>query len=119
MLKWIKNLFKKDSFLNEDEVYEQLANETEVAEDSTEELFKTSVIRYIRNDEDAPPVIEVLCENFKGPIMPEVGSIIWVSDGGLSRPYKCLRYDFFQSSDEDESRRVYIVVHPAKISDIT
>lgn len=121
MLNWIKNIFKKDSYLNEDELISRLSEENlkEDIDDKSEELFKSSVIRYIRNDEDNPPVIDVLCEDFHGPIMPEPGSIIWVSvDGGVSRPFKCIRYDFFESGDEDERRKVYIVVHPAVISDI-
>lgn len=119
MFNWLKKLFKKDSFLSEDDILSQIGDNEEEYSDDREVLFKSSVIRYIKNDEDDPPVIDVLCEEFHGPIMPETGSIIWVSvDGGVSRPFICIRYDFFESGDEEERSRVYIVVRPALISDI-
>lgn len=117
------NWFKKKSSIEvEDELAEQAIRENEelMNEAEIESSIPATIIRYFKEDDDAPPSIEILSEDFHGPVLPETGSIIWIKDDDTrtTRPYKCIRYDYFESDDEYERSRCYIVVEAAKSSDI-
>ena len=62
--------------------------------------------------------MDVIVDDFTGPMMPEEDSIIWVDIEGLLRPFKVIRYDYIQNTSEYDSMYVYIVVQPAPKSDI-
>lgn len=115
---WFK---KKTSVDIENEMTEEVIRENEeYLNENTPEILPVSVIRYLKDDDDSAPQIEILCEQFHGPMLPEPGSIIWIADDytRTSRPYKCIRYDFFESDDEYERSRSYIVVQCASSSEV-
>lgn len=119
--KWFSKWFGD----KEQKITEQVIRENEEymkkLEESKQDIsLPAAVIRYIIDDEEAGPDIEILCEEFHAPVLPERGSVIWIYDYDTrtTRPYKCIRYDFFESDDEYERSRIYIVVEAAMSSDI-
>lgn len=110
---------------NSEEIEDELTREIiEEDENNIRELqnrdIPASVIEYVPSDDDSGiAVMHVLCENFLAGILPEPGSIIWCRNKDKLIPYKCDRYDFICDQNEYNSIRTYIVVVPAKPSDIT
>lgn len=120
---WLKMIFsseRKRNELREERFSEEIIREDEERlRESYEKEIPASVITYLQeNDDAATPVMDVIVDNFSGPILPEAGSVIWVDINGLLRPFKVIRYDYIQNSSEYDSMRLYIVVHPASKSDI-
>lgn len=123
LFKFFKNLFKRKE--TDEELEERLSDE--IIKENDQELenirnqqLPASVISYsVLDDEDRTPNINVLVDEYHCNMLPEPGSIIWIttSDGTL-RPHKFLRFDFIENNSELDTIRVYIVVEPAFISDV-
>ena len=125
MLKWLKKLLRRNnSDFIENELTEEAIRDNEEADREARERVEgevpASVIYYTPpQDEKSGPGIQILVEEFTGPILPEKDSIVWIRENDTTlRPFKCIRYDFFESGNEAESMRVYIVVEAAKNSEI-
>ena len=123
ILSKFKQLFsgrERDSRLEElfsEEIIREDEQRQEEARQSDNIL--ASVITYISsNDDDALPQMDVLVDEFKGRIIPEPGSIIWIDISGVLRSFKTVRLDYVCNESDYDSMRVYIVVCPAQKHDI-
>lgn len=119
----LKQLFsgrERDSRLEEllsEEIIREDEQRQEEARASEDVL--ASVITYISsNDDDALPRMDVLVDEFKGRILPEPGSIIWIDVAGVLRSFRTVRIDYVCNNSDYDSMRVYIVVCPAQKHDI-
>jgi len=117
-----KNLFRKET---NEELEERLSdeiireNEQELENIRNQEL-PVSIISYsVSNNEDEIPEINILVEEFHCNLLPEPGSIIWITgNDGAMRPHKTIRFDFIENGSEIDTVRVYIVVEPAFKTDV-
>lgn len=112
---------RKNSEELEDELTKKIIEEDEnnIRELQNREI-PAAVIEYVPSDDkNGTAVIHTHCENFLAGILPEPGSIIWCRNNDMLIPYKCVRYDFICDKNEYDSMKTYIVVVPAKASDIT
>ena len=123
MFSFFRNLFWKKE--TEDELEERLSNE--IIRENEQELenirnqeLPVSIISYsVPDTEDGTPNINVLVDEYHCNMLPESGSIIWITDNsGAMRPHKFIRFDFIENGSEIDTARVYIVVEPAFISDV-
>jgi hypothetical protein len=62
--------------------------------------------------------MDVIVDDFTGPMVPEEESIIWADIVGFLGPFKVIRYEDMQNTSDYDSMYVYIVVQPATKSDI-
>ena len=119
----LKQLF---SGRERDSRLEELLSEEIICEDEqrqeearASEDVMASVITYISsNDDDALPRMDVLVDEFKGRVLPEPGSIIWIDVAGVLRSFRTVRIDYVCNDSDYDSMRVYIVVCPAQKHDI-
>ena len=121
MFNWLFNLFQnKEKKITEQVIRDNEEYQKKLDSERPENIIPASVIRYIISEEESGPDIEILVDDFHGPLLPEPGTIIWIYDEETrtTRPYKTVRFDFFESDDEYERSRVYIVVEGAMSSDI-
>lgn len=126
MAEVIEKLKRLFSGRERDSRLEELLSEEIIREDEAREAearqsdeIQASVITYIsNNDEDAFPQMDVLVDDFKGRILPEPNSIIWIDVAGMLRSFKTVRIDFVCNESDYDSMRVYIVVCPAQKHDI-
>lgn len=111
---------ERDSRLEErlsEEIIREEEQRREEANESTDVL--ASVITYIStNDEDALPRMDILVDEFKGRLLPEPGSIIWIDIDGILRSFCTVRLDYVCNESDYDSMRVYVVVRPASKHDI-
>ena len=121
---WLTYLFigtRQRNNLLEEKYSEQIIREDEQRlEEARKKEIRAKVIAYLQgeNDEKDTPVIDVIVDEFIGPILPEKDSIIWVDVNEFLRPFRVIRYDYIQNSSEYDSIFVYIVVQPATKSEI-
>ena len=110
---------KRDAQL-EERLSEQVIREEEerLEEARQNELPATVIVYRAGENDDEPPHMEILVDDFKCAMLPETGSVIWVEIENWLRPCQVIRYDFIQNSSEYDSMRVYVVVHPANRSTI-
>ena len=110
-------LFKKAKSNEEleDELTEQILKENEEAlHQAYEEDLQASVITYVQSDDEYDTIHPVvLVDIYTGKMMPDVGSIIWITETNIMRPFIVVRYDYMQNDNMYESMKVYIVVRPA------
>lgn len=119
---WISRLFGShdNEMKREEEMVDEIIKENEeMLERAYEDEIPAAVIRYIpAQDDDGGPRIEVLLYEFHCSMLPETGSIIWIRQDKMMRPFKCIRYDYIENGAELDVIRVYIVVEPATTSDV-
>ncbi len=100
-------------------VNEALEEERKDVAEMSEREIPASVIRYFVGDEEDDNIhFEVLIEDFRCAVMPEIGSIIWCEVNHVLVPFKCIRYDFICNASEYDSMRTYIVVTNCSVTDI-
>lgn len=112
----IFNIFKKKTELEIEEELEQQI----ISENSKEYKVEARIIEYkLEEDQDVPSIFVI--SDFHGNILPTENSIIWAPDENNTKlmPYKVTRFDFIEDPETDASMFTYIVVVPAKTSDIT
>ena len=119
----IGKLFGKKEKSNEeleDELTEQIIKENEDAlQQAYEEELQASVITYVKADDEYDTIHPVvLVDTYTAKMMPDIGSIIWITESNVMRPFKVIRYDFMQNENLYESMKVYIVVRAAVNADI-
>ena len=122
---WLSGLFSKRTRdeLREERLSEQVIEEDEERlREAYESEIPATVITYVFDEapesEMSTPRMEVLVEDFTARMLPEPGAILWIDVEGQLRSFKMTRLDYICSSSEYDSMRVYIVVEPAKNSDI-
>ena len=120
---WLKYMFtdsrRRDNLLEEKYSEQIIREDAERLAEAHDKEINAKVITYLQGDDDqATPIMDVIVDDFTGPMMPEEDSIIWVDIEGLLRPFKVIRYDYIQNTSEYDSMYVYIVVQPAPKSDI-
>ena len=103
----------------EERLTDEIIKENDAAvEEALTEGIPAAVIEYIPND-DGMPLIRFLLEEMTCRMLPEVGSILWITqDKGVTRPHKVIRYDYMENGSLYDSIRVYVVTEPATTSDI-
>ena len=120
---WLKYMFtdsrRRDNLLEEKYSEQIIREDAERLAEARDKEINAKVITYLQGDDDqATPIMDVIVDDFTGPMMPEEDSIIWVDIEGLLRPFKVIRYDYIQNTSEYDSMYVYIVVQTAPKSDI-
>lgn len=125
MKKWFSGLFSKRTRdeLREERLREQIIEEDEERlREAYESEIPVTVITYVFDEaaesEMSTPRMEVLVEDFSARMLPETGAILWIDVNGQLRSFKMTRLDYICNNSEYDSMRVYIVVEPAKNSDI-
>ena len=125
MKEWFSGLFSKRirDELREERLSEQIIEEDEERlREAYESEIPATVITYVFDEaaesEMSTPRMEVLVEDFSARMLPETGAILWIDVDGQLRSFKMTRMDYICNSSEYDSMRVYIVVEPAKNSDI-
>lgn len=125
MKEWFSGLFSKRTReeLREERLSEQIIEEDEERlREAYESEIPATVITYVFDEaaesEMSTPRMEVLVEDFSARMLPETGAILWIDIDGQLRSFKMTRLDYICNSSEYDSMRVYIVVEPAKNSDI-
>ena len=100
----------------EDEYLDRIANENKI--EASREASNMVVIKYIQETFSSVPEIIKITE-FKSSVLPDKGSIIWAPDSDKKQllPYKVIRFDFIQETEEN-NKNVYIVVTDAEPKDI-
>lgn len=118
---WLSRLLRRKDDRRERRAEEELLREDAEAQAAAyaSDDVPASVIRYVpADDEDVSLNIEVLCEDFHGKILPEKGSVIWITRQGVPRPFKVARIDFIENGSAYDVSRVYVVVEPATFGDV-
>lgn len=115
----IMNIFKKKSnhSIEDDIVQEVIQHNTEESD-----IIYAKIIEYYINPDDEEnevPNILFICD-FHNSVMPDINSIIWCPNKAKDKlePYKVIRFDFIEDLNTDLNKNVFIVVTPAKQTDI-
>lgn len=112
-MKWFKK--KKTEFEQEEELEKEI-----IDNNLKQKNTNICIIKYeIQEDQDIPEIIHI-CD-FHPDVLPNEGSIIWAPNKEQTSliPYKVIRFDFIEDSEQEINSKIYIVVSDAKISDIT
>jgi hypothetical protein len=110
---------QRDNLLEEKYSEQIIREDAERLAEARDKEINAKVITYLQgDDEQATPIMDVIVDDFTGPMMPEENSIIWVDIEGFLRPFKVIRYDYIQNTSKYDSMYVYIVVQPSTKSDI-
>lgn len=121
-MKLLDKLRRKSDEKREEKLTNELLKEnSEDIEEEMESGIVASIVMYTPDSEsNNNPTMTIFPDNFKGPIMPEPDSIIWIEDKETKvlNPYKVVRFDYVSNSSAYDSMRVYIVVTPARSTDI-
>lgn len=124
MWKWLERFRKKKAVERELEEEERLVaevireNEAAAEEARQDAGIPATVITYIPADDDSGPKMDILVEEMTCRMLPEPGSIIWISGEDVSRPFKVVRFDYMENGSDYDSMRVYVVTVPAYSSDV-
>ena len=110
---------RRDNLLEEKYSEQIIREDAERLAEARDKEINAKVITYLQGDDDqATPIMDVIVDDFTGPMMPETDSIIWVDVESFLRPFKVIRYDYIQNTSEYDSMYVYIVRQPAPKADI-
>lgn len=120
MWRWFERLRARKEFEREEQLVEEVIRENEEAAEEARESagIPATIISYIPADDDSGPKMDILVEEMTCRMLPEPGSIIWISADEGSRPFKVIRFDYMENGSEYDSMRVYVVVQPAYSSDV-